>query len=1188
MSLQSSLINWIFLPRFKWQVWSLICIVVLIACYALLGFKILPHVLKTRLPELIAEKIHRSATIQDISFNPFKLKFTLNGLELRDQNQQPFVKLDELLVDINVRESIKNLGVVVEQLRLTNPMLVLAILKNGAFNFTDLLGKQADQQGGSSLPNIPLSLKKLQLIEGQLSWRDERSEQAETETLSGINITLDNLSNIADEVAKLSLSTANAGDGQIADQTDLTLDKQSMQGNLHLNNISLPRLWTLLLKDQANYVIAQGETDISFNYDLSYKDSIQLRITDASLINRNIQISALDNPEPVISLPELSCKNISFDWAKQELQIGKIEAKRLNLKTFLNPTGEFNYQTLFANKAVKDNTATTSAASNVPDTSKAKPWLINVAEFSLEQGQIQFADRNPTKPYEASLADLSLNLNHYQLHYLPQNLQMQLSSSKLQAHDINLNGFKFAAEKKALQMQLQELNLGLGAYQFAQTDTLQITTHEGSLGLLNLRFSEQDAENPLVTIADLYLQGAELDLAKQQLAIQWIQSTNSQVRAWLDSKGQLNYQTLLAGAPAPVQASVAETTPLPQTASPTVAPSWNITLDELLLKNYQLDLQDNKRSKPVLLSIAPLDLQVKQITNQPGVKLPFTLNAKVNKKGSIKITGSAGLEPLQTEAQINLNAVGLEAFQPYLNDYARVDVVDGALNTALKVKLSKKDAKTDLQLNAQGTASVQDLVTRDQILNKDLIKWRAVKLETVNFDLTPLNLNIGNILVQDPYARVTIKKDRSMNFADVVIQQPAPKEAESKATVASNTLKPRYNINAVTISGGSSDFSDFSLILPFVVQLNDLNGAIKSIASEQRNFSNFNLAGKVFDLSPMNIEGKFKPGNSDLDVAMHFKGMPLPFISPYMVEFAGYKIEKGKMSLDLLYKVAERQLTAENNMVLDQLTLGEKVENPKATSLPLNLAIALLKDSSGKININMPIEGSLDDPQFSIGPLLWDAFTNIITRVVTSPFTALSSLMSSDADMSKVKFKEGSDTLSKEQLTQLEQLAKGLAQKPDLSIEIKGCAYEKQDWPAMQDDALNYQLKTIKAAELSENGQQKSAEHIELSEDESQRLRADLLVKKLPHLAKRTFLGKPELIGSNKDLDSVAKRELAAMIPPDRQRLTALAGSRARNIAQYLIQSGGIAHERVYILDSEVKADVAPGELTSDLALKVE
>jgi outer membrane protein OmpA-like peptidoglycan-associated protein len=316
--------------------------------------------------------------------------------------------------------------------------------------------------------------------------------------------------------------------------------------------------------------------------------------------------------------------------------------------------------------------------------------------------------------------------------------------------------------------------------------------------------------------------------------------------------------------------------------------------------------------------------------------------------------------------------------------------------------------------------------------------------------------------------------------------------------------------------------------------------------------------------------------------------MPMPLVTPYMVQFAGYKIEKGKLTMVLKYQVEKGQLKAANNILIDQLELGEKVDNPDAVSLPLGLAIALLKDSDGKIKLDVPLTGSLEDPQFSIGGIIFDALVNVLTKIVTSPFNAIASLAGSDEDLSTVSFAPGTDVLDAKEMGKLDGVAKALKEKPVLNIEVKGAAFEEQDWPVLREEALLDQLKATKAAELSKEENKKvRIEHVNLSEDDYNDLLADAFIKQFPTLGEKSVFGTPKLINSDTgDFYKVAKQKLSEIIKPDLKRLKDLASERSQAIAKYIVQKGGVPNERVFILDSALDPKRDGKDIVSALSLK--
>jgi len=500
-----------------------------------------------------------------------------------------------------------------------------------------------------------------------------------------------------------------------------------------------------------------------------------------------------------------------------------------------------------------------------------------------------------------------------------------------------------------------------------------------------------------------------------------------------------------------------------------------------------------------------------------------------------------------------------------------------------------------------GNTKIADLLTRDQLKNKDFVKWDNLALNGIDADFAANQYSAETLVINKPYARVIVKKDKTVNFGDIMIaeqsddkskRQPAVKAVKNTQSEEAST--PTFKLGKIQVIDGSSDFSDLSLILPFAAQIKSLDGGASGISSEQKSTIKVDLKGTAYDLAPVDVKGEISPYLGDYNVTVNFTGMPMPLISSYMVQFAGYKVEKGKMSLELEYKVANKELTASNNILIDQFELGEKVENPNAVSLPLELAVGLMKDSEGKIKIHVPISGSLEDPKFSVNHIVADALVNAIGKVISSPFRALASLIGSEQDLSTISFAAGDAVLTKQQISKLDDLAKALKTRPILKLEIKGAAFQEQDWPAVSDDALYYQLKKIKADEVNKQGGRKiRAEYVVISDQDYRRLMEQLFAEKFPLMVEKSLLGRLRLIGSKADTNTdefyaVAKQKLSAIIKPEEQRLKSLAAERAQAIANYIVQKGGIANERVFILDTAIDPVREDSGIVSLLSLKAD
>jgi uncharacterized protein DUF748 len=832
--------------------------------------------------------------------------------------------------------------------------------------------------------------------------------------------------------------------------------------------------------------------------------------------------------------------------------------------------------------------------------------LLTNGRFDLKN--FQLTEKGKDKPV-INLADFSI-----------QGIDFNLAEQKVKASSIALSDTSFMTwlTAEGTMNYLSLLGAGATDENATETETQEDDATDDKPALpwivqvdnivlkkIVMNFEDQGKNVPVIDIPDFLVQDVGFNSAEQHLKITSVTGKGAKFKAWLNADSVLNYQTIFAAKETRLKEvrvgdvvqtlsevseeavqQVDETKDEGAETSPFVVEVANLALD-----GFGVNFEDRTQKKPVVFTLQQLAFKTSGFSNKPGAKIPVLLSTGVNKDGKVSAEGETVLDPLAMELALAVDHFALKDFQPYVEKFVQVDIIDGNLNVDGKVSvaLAENDA---FDVKFQGDTNIMKFHTRDQLLDKDFVKWTDLKLKKIDFNLLPIKVTVAEILFKEPYARVAIKEDATMNFNDVIVKQTETKQqpvAASK-TKTKKSAEPYYKIGKFTVVAGSSDFSDRSLFMPFAAEINRLDGTVTGLSSEKNAVAKIDLHGEAFELSPVDIKGEISPAKGDMDIALDFQSMPLPLVSPYMVDFAGYKIEKGKMSLELKYKVAQGQLTAENNLVIDQLTLGEEVDNPDAVSLPLGLAIALLKDSSGKIEMNLPISGSLEDPEFSVGALVMDAFVNVITKIAMAPFKAIGSLVGSDADLSYVSFAPGSADLDAEQSKKLDDLAKALQEREELSLEIKGEAYQEQDWPEIREQALYDEIKALRASELQKEGEDIRAEYVELSEDDYKRLLADQFIEKFPHLAEKSIFGNPKLINPDGgDFYEVAKRTMAASIPPEHNRLNQLAKDRAKQIAKYVVERG-IPQDRVFVLDTKVvvegETEAESKELSSELSLR--
>ncbi|MFA5984648.1 MAG: DUF748 domain-containing protein [Methylococcaceae bacterium] len=757
--------------------------------------------------------------------------------------------------------------------------------------------------------------------------------------------------------------------------------------------------------------------------------------------------------------------------------------------------------------------------------------------------------------------------------------------AKVKGIKLQLRGLEYSdsVQHKAV-INIPTLSIAAAGQLSQGNDALDLTLEKGMISLQNFELSE-DAKIPaLIKIADLSLADIALNLKQQQINIGLVSTKDAEIKAWLTEQG-INYQSLFYVEPLRNESSAVSVVPAKQPTSKT----WAVKIDDIKVSNYKVDFQDLTQKQPSQFNFSAIDLQLKGYNSlESASNMPVGFAAVLNDSSQISLKGDVQATPAKLMLAIALKDLNLNYFQHYVDDYVRLNILEGKLAIDGDLGLDFSNAQLP-GITFKGNSQVSNLITRDQLLNKDFIKWDKLLISAIDADLQKQRYHAGGIVIEKPYARIIIEKDKSNNFNDVVIaSKPGKKSISVKKPVVANQPEPDLSIGSIKINQGSSDFADLSLILPFAAKITGLDGGIKGFSSAKQAKLNLALKGSAYDLAPVAINGDYSPGSGDLNVALDFKGIPMPLMSPYMVQFAGYKVEKGKLSLTLNYNITKSQLTASNNILIDQFELGEKIENPNAVSLPMELAVALLKGSDGKIKIDVPVTGSLEDPKFDIGSLIVDALLNSIGKVVSAPFNAIASLIGSDEDLSHVSFKAGKAELTDTETQKLKDLAKVLLEKPELQLEIKGAAFEKQDWDSLADAALYDQLREIKVSEINKEGVKTRLENVELSDDDYKRLLTKVFLEKFPLLAEKSFLGTPKLLDPNAgDFYTVAREKLSATIAPEPKRLNELAAERAQTIAKFIVQQGGLPNDRVFILDTVLDPPRQNAEeIVTNLSLK--
>lgn len=622
--------------------------------------------------------------------------------------------------------------------------------------------------------------------------------------------------------------------------------------------------------------------------------------------------------------------------------------------------------------------------------------------------------------------------------------------------------------------------------------------------------------------------------------------------------------------------------------NPDASPPWEVRVGEFQLERSALVFLDQSVEPPVRLEFAPTALRMNHFATAGGRPFHYRLEAVVDEKGRIEAEGEAQLSPLRSKLALRTEGLRLRPLQSYWRRKVGFDLGRARLDLQGQAAVSQDQ---ELDLDYAGAAQIAELSALDRRFGSDFIRWRSLDFEGVDVGARPRRFKVRRVIAQDPYARLQIFQNGGMNLVqDLLAAAPGDRSAGKSKARAAAASSWSVAIDEVEVRNGLLDFVDQTLKPNFAAKIEHLRGSIRGLSSAENSLADVRMDGVINRSSPVKIFGRATPASptEQTDITMQFLGLSLPSLSPYAIKFAGYRIEKGRLDLDLRYKLEHRQVESSSRMILDQLTLGERVESPEATTLPVDFAVALLKDSDGRIDIDLPVSGNLDDPRFSLGGLYAQAAEQMLVKLINSPLAVLGSLFSGGSEeLGAVNFRPGNAALAQVEKDKLAKLAEVLKKRPALNLDIKGTADPVNDRLALAESALLQRLREDKVAELRARGQKiprAERDTLPVSDEEYRRLFTRFYRQRHPEgteMPRDAIDGQPALEGAA--FDQARKRALE-LWPVKESELRGLARARSQNIREYLAGEAGVPAQRIYLLDVKLKP-AENGEIPALLTL---
>ncbi len=904
-----------------------------------------------------------------------------------------------------------------------------------------------------------------------------------------------------------------------------------------------------------------------------------------SLTVRGVAVKERETPDTFVSFDQLFINLQSLSALRWALIVKEVRLDRPYIRIVQHQDGSYNFSDLLIGESSADakTTARKFSVNNIQiiggsvdlldlpkqtnhtvrDLNIALPFLsnfpydletsaqprlratINGSQYNLEGKTKVFASSRQTT-FDIEIADLDIP---YYLGYVPVETNFRILSGKLTVK----------AQLAFIQHPKQSL------------------TVEGRMALRQLSVSDTQ-DRPLLTlpVMDVVIAPTEPLTGLFHMASVTLESPELFIRR--DPSGKMNVQDLfLRHSDAPVDVTAQD-----------AATSVVVDIDTFQLSKGMLSFSDaaagmpskaeqpagdDAPAEPVGIVASDISVRVNNLSTATGRQGTTAVSFHLNKGGTASVEGPVGLTPLSAQLAVRVKAIDLRPFQPYFTDRVKIHVTKGAMSTNGNISLRHQEG-SGLQASYKGDASLSQFGSVDKAHGEDFLTWQSLVFGNLDVGYNPTYVHIGKVALTDFYARLIVHADGSVNLARIMERDTREEQAVSIDTPTTTTPPPStgtsgqagtdVQIGTVTLQGGRINFSDTSLKVPFSMDLSEMGGRVSGLSSGEATRADVELRGKVNQFAPLEIVGTINPLREDLfvDLKARFRDMDLGFGTPYSGKYLGYTIEKGKLSFDLNYQIAKRKLDSTHNLFLDQFTLGEKIESPTATNLPVRLAIALLKDRKGEIHLDLPVTGSLDDPQFRVWKVVLQILVNLLSKAATAPFALLGALIGGGEELGYLEYEPGSAIVTDANAQKIEKLVKALHERPSLKLEIEGHVDIEKDKEGLLQRQFMRKLKLQKFNQRLKQGQ-RSIPVDELTIEPAEY--GQFL--KLAYKAE-TFPKPRNIIGIAKDLPVPEMEKLMlthTKITDDDLRL--LASQRTLKVKDAILQSEKIDQERLFIIE---------------------
>ena len=970
----------------------------LLVLYAICGFLLAPWLVRQQLPELLDKHLDAQGSVGTVRINPFLLTFDAADLVISEKNGAPVFNAGRLFVDFEL-SSLFRWAWTFREIRIEKPMLNAELDAKENLNLLRLLPQGNDAKGTPATTNTnPASLPRLLLQQMVISDGVFRFTDHTQQPAARAQVSPFNF-----EMHDISTLPNRSGDHTFSANLPGGGNLQ-WQGKLGLSpldssgSVTLKdaRLSTLWQFVQDHLTIAEPKG----TYDLGL----------------NYRLGYAEG--------KLSLKADDLTFGLKDVLIAQKQDNRVLAKvgTVSFEGGAFDLAQ--RNLNFKSVSFSDSAVNVVFDEESIPDWAKLVRSNPTDNMPGKTAQPPSTDTPVAGSAPWQIGLPLVSINSLALTLFDQ-------------------SRVKPLHMIANSTQVNLGAA-ISIGKQVQVTVNDAAVKMNDIHVTTDKQAEPQVTLDTAEVTGASFDLQKKTIHAGLVRLSGGRTWAMREADGNLQLVSMFT----------------PRTHKPLQEAGFVMSVDRAEIADYAVALTDKSFTPAIAYDIEQLNATASKITIPPTkTSSPVELTLRVKQGGSVRGKGTINLLQQSADLRVDITDLALTPLDTLLKRETTLTLTSGKASSAGSVVVSGSSKPPALQY--KGSATISDLDLKIDSSAERLVNWQRLQVDDIDLDTEKNRLHVAQVRLARPYCRLIINKDRSTNLGALTRPLPADAPQSPGPAATEQTAPMAISIERVRVERGELDFTDLSLVLPFATNVKSLSGSVNGLSSAQDSRASLKFEGRIEENGLARAEGTvqaFAP-KKFTDIAVIFRNVEMQPLSPYSATFAGRKIASGRVSLDLQYKLNNSQLAGDNKVLLEKFTLGERVESPDAVNLPLDLAIALLTDSDGKIDLAVPVSGNVDSPEFSYGRVIWQAIGTVITRIVSAPFRALSSLFGANAEeLGDIVFDPGGARILPTEYEKMRRLAEGLQKRQQLKLLVQGTYHVQADSRGLRTQAVRADL----------------------------------------------------------------------------------------------------------------------------------